>query len=270
VNPTLDILGWQVPAYRSLTVVALAAGFVVFVVTAMRRAAAPRVSVPVAVAAVTAGLIGARLLAAVTASDPFFGDPSKVVAVRFGNMAIFGGLAGAAAGGAAAARLLRTPIGRLADAAAPAVCLGIALLRTGCLLAGCCFGKPTGMPWGITYPYGSPAHEHQMLESPLLLLSGAQPVHPIPIYEIAAMLTLGVLALWMLRRGGRDGAAFAVVVGGYALARLAIHPFRVPEPGSTPGWFDPVMFAAVAVIAAGLWAAAHLSARTTTVSPVAP
>ena len=45
----------------------------------------------------------------------------------------------------------------------------------------------------------------------------------------------------------------AVVLGGYALARFLIEPLRAAEPGGTPPWFDPVMFALVAA-AALTWA----------------
>jgi phosphatidylglycerol:prolipoprotein diacylglycerol transferase len=45
---------------------------------------------------------------------------------------------------------------------APALMLGIAIGRIGCLLNGCCFGSVTDVSWGIVFPAGSPAHAHQV------------------------------------------------------------------------------------------------------------
>ncbi len=254
MNPTLHLGGWEVSAYGAFTVLALVAGCGLFGLVAARRGMGPRVTAATVTAVGLGGLIGARLWAAATAADPFFGSLDEVVELRFGNMAIFGGLLGTALGGLAAARVARVPVTLLADAAAPALGVGILLLRTGCLLAGCCFGKVTGLPWGITYPRGSLAHGYQAAHSPLVLLIGPQPVHPLPIYEMLAGAALAVVALVILKRGRRDGMALAVVVGGYALVRLLIGPLRVPEPGSTPGWFDPAVFALVA-LTAGVWLA---------------
>ena len=251
MSPILHLGGWEAPAYGAFTVLALVAGCGLFGLVAARRGMGLRVAVATVAAVLLGGLVGARLWAAATAADPFFGSPGEVLELRFGNMAIFGGLLGAALSGVAAARVARVPVTRLADAAAPAVGVGIVLLRTGCLLAGCCFGKATGLPWGITYPEGSLAHGYQATQSPVLLLIGPQPVHPLPIYEMLAGAVLALVALVILKRGRRDGTALAVVVGGYALVRLLIGPLRVPEPGSTPGWFDPMVFALVALAAAG-------------------
>jgi phosphatidylglycerol:prolipoprotein diacylglycerol transferase len=45
----------------------------------------------------------------------------------------------------------RLPALTMADVAAPGIALGQAIARLGCLSAGCCYGKPTQMPWGIVF-----------------------------------------------------------------------------------------------------------------------
>jgi len=70
------------------------------------------------------------------------------------------------------------------DAMAPVVPLGLIVYRVGCLLAGCCYGTPTELPWGLSYPESWRHHE-----------VGVR-VHPVPIYEL-----LGAAAsFFMLRR----------------------------------------------------------------------
>jgi phosphatidylglycerol:prolipoprotein diacylglycerol transferase len=253
VHPLLHVAGLELPAYRVLTAAALVSGAGVALLTATRLGIPFRRALGVGTAALAGGLVGGRLFAAVTAADPFWGDAGTVFQLRFGNMAMFGGLLGATATGVWAARALGVAPARFGDAAAPAIGVGIVLLRLGCLLAGCCFGRETALPWGITYPIGSPAHFHQIASdgSVLAVLHGTEPVHPIPVYEMTAGVLLVVGTIWVIRRGVRDGTALAVVAAGYGSVRLVIEPLRAPEAGITPAWFDPVLFAGCALVAIG-------------------
>lgn len=254
MDPILRVAGAELPAYRMFTIAAALAGLGLTTVLAVRRGIRMRSALAVGAVAIAGGLVGGRLFAALTAVEPFWGDAGTAAALRFGDMAIFGGLAGALLAGIATTRLAGISATRFGDAAAPAIGIGIALLRVGCLLAGCCFGRETTLPWGITYPPGSFPHMHQIETSGSIagVLERVGPVHPIPFYEMIAGVLLAALALVILRHRARAGTAFAVTAGGYAFLRLLIEPLRAPEPGGTPPWFDPVMFAAVA-IAALVW-----------------
>ncbi len=53
----------------------------------------------------------------------------------------------------------------------PALTFGHAVGRVGCLLAGCCFGTPTTLPWGI-FLHGEHRHPTQILEILVLSLMG--------------------------------------------------------------------------------------------------
>jgi phosphatidylglycerol:prolipoprotein diacylglycerol transferase len=44
--------------------------------------------------------------------------------------------------------------------------LALAFGRIGCFLNGCCFGKPTSLPWGVRFPYGSFAYRSQIQANP--------------------------------------------------------------------------------------------------------
>ena len=50
---------------------------------------------------------------------------------------------------ASLARLAELPLGVVLDAAAPALLAGQAVGRLGCLLSGCCVGRPTASRWGV-------------------------------------------------------------------------------------------------------------------------
>jgi phosphatidylglycerol:prolipoprotein diacylglycerol transferase len=84
---------------------------------------------------------------------------------------------------------------RTLDLAAPAAAIGYGIGRVGCFLSGDgCYGLPTTLPWGMTFPNG--------IEPTLV------PVHPTPLYELAAGLVIG---WWLWRRGGKPHGTGAIV-----------------------------------------------------------
>jgi phosphatidylglycerol---prolipoprotein diacylglyceryl transferase len=124
-----------------------------------------------------------------------------------------------------------------ADMAGFAVPMGLAFGRMGCLLAGCCFGAPTELPWGLSFPPRSPASEEQakthMLES---VRMWSHPVHPTQIYESAASLGIAAfLLLWLLPRKRYDGQIFVGFLVLYALARFLVEILRRDARGGFLG-----------------------------------
>jgi len=75
-------------------------------------------------------------------------------------------------------RILRIDSSALADAIAPSAGVALALVRGGCFLSGCCFGKETTLPWGGVFPIGSPAHVHQISKSLEMMFESPHPVAP--------------------------------------------------------------------------------------------
>lgn len=107
-------------------------------------------------------------------------------------------------------------IGLLADCLAPSIALALVVMRVGCFLAGCCFGAPTSLPWGIRFPGGSLASDLHAafgwIPSPD---HASLPVHPLELYFLALGLGVGVFCLWLLPRARYSGQV--------ALAYLVLH-----------------------------------------------
>jgi phosphatidylglycerol---prolipoprotein diacylglyceryl transferase len=193
--------------------------------------------------------VGARLLDAATKWGLYLQEPDRLWRMDFEGFSMLGGLLLAGAAGAAACRLLSLPAARTADAVAPGLWLGVAITRLGCYLAGCCFGEVTSAPWGATFPIGSPAHLHQIVQS--LRALPPLPVHPTQLYEMAAALACAGLAAGLLRSRAPDGAAFLASVCAFAAFRLLNHQFRVPGPAlAVPEWFYPALYVSI-MLAAG-------------------
>ena len=115
-----------------------------------------------------------------------------------GGFAWFGGFLAGIGTLLLLARRYRINMLTMLDIASPAVAIGYAVGRLGCLISGDGdYGKPTNLPWGMAFPNGLvPTTE-------TCPLWGAAPdcrVHPTPIYEFIA----GLLIFWYLwRRGAR-------------------------------------------------------------------
>lgn len=101
---------------------------------------------------------------------------------------------------------LGIPVRRTLDALAPSVVAVMAIGRLGCFLAGCCFGPPTALPWGLAFPAGSPAHashaaRHLIVES----APASLPVHPLALYFVLEALALLAVLRWLAPRAQYDG-----------------------------------------------------------------
>ena len=93
------------------------------------------------------------------------------------------------------------------------LCVGIAVGRVGCLLAGMAddtYGKPTGLPWGVDFGDGVARH-------------------PTQAYEIVFLLMLAAFLSWRTRKPHREGALFRIFLAAYLAWRLVID-FLKPQP----------------------------------------
>jgi phosphatidylglycerol:prolipoprotein diacylglycerol transferase len=160
-------------------------------------------------------LAGARLYF-VLVSEPleYLRHPWEILAVWKGGMSLHGGLLGGLLAGFWFTKSRRLPFWRFADTVTPAIMLGQAVGRMACVLNGCSYGKPTSLPWAITFTNPNSAAPHNI------------PLHPTQFYELSTDLALfGVL--WLLRKRMRfDGQLFLVYWMSYGLARLILESFR--------------------------------------------
>ena len=111
-------------------------------------------------------------------------------------------------------RWYRLPIWKIADLFAPSIALGLFFARTGCFMAGCCYGKETSLPWGVTFT------------DPLSLARLSVPLHPTQLYEAAGGLFLFLFLIWMEKRKSYEGQIFWLFLLLYSILRFLIEFFR--------------------------------------------
>jgi phosphatidylglycerol:prolipoprotein diacylglycerol transferase len=191
--PFLHIWHLNVPTFGlMLWLAAVAAAFVMD--RGFRRARIDADAVGMVAVAVVAGIVGAKLWHVIDTPIEFRDDGWRVLWDTAG-FAWFGGLVFGIT--ALVLQGLRARIGglRTLDLAAPAAAIGYGIGRIGCFLSGDgCYGLPTTLPWGMSFPNG--------IEPTFVR------VHPTPLYELAAGLLIGA---WLWWRGGKSRGTGAIV-----------------------------------------------------------
>jgi phosphatidylglycerol:prolipoprotein diacylglycerol transferase len=218
-----ELFHWGLLHIRSYGVM-LAVAFLVGTWIALREARRLSLDedkvVNVILVILVASVLGARALYVMEHIQEFRREWGTVIALWQGGLTLYGGLIGGTVAGLIAARKFGLPMWTLADALTPSVALGTMFGRIGCFLNGCCYGKPTSLPWGVVFPPDSFAG----------LEFGTTPVHPSQLYFAIAGLVL-FLVTWSLRkRLGIPGTLFWTFVILFALIRIPLDMTRVYEP----------------------------------------
>ncbi len=233
----------------------------------------------IAMIALFAGVIGARIFYVVQFRDQFRGRGIlAILNVHEGGLVFYGGFILAFIAECLYAkwptvrRLLglkekkpadgsepRRDISILAllDILGPAMALAHAFGRISCFMQGCCFGKPApqNFPFAVRFPVGSAA----AYRYPSLLTSGSEPVYPVQLFESAGNVLMCIVLLLLLRKRKYAGTIGGIYLILYGVMRFLIEFMRGDHTDSILG-LTPSQFIAVAIAIPG-GIAVYLTAR---------
>ena len=211
------------------------------------RGGRPDLVLDVAIVAVPAGIVGARLYHVVSSPDDYFGpngDLSRIPQTWQGGLGIWGGIAGGVLAGVLLLRHRGLRVAPLADAVAPTLLVAQAIGRLGNWFNQELYGAPTTLPWGLriddahlpagsTYPPGTL-------------------FHPTFLYEALWNLAGAVLLVWIGRRmvarsGVTGGRLMWIYLMVYTAGRVWIEMLRIDEAETILGlrlnvWTSIVIF----------------------------
>ncbi len=172
-------------------------------------------------------LIGSKLLMLFTEPE-YRADPKLLFSLDFlrSGGVFYGGLIGALLAGFFLMRRWRLPWWKTADACAPGIALGNFFGRQGCFSAGCCWGKPTTLPWGVQFTEAG----HEITGVP----TGVH-LHPTQLYESFAMLIVFFFLLWLHKKKKFSGQVILAYVAIYATVRFLIEFVRDDPRGDVLG-----------------------------------
>jgi len=116
--------------------------------------------------ALIAGVIGARVFFVIHYRDQFRGNWGGLFAIWNGGLELLGGVLAAIAVILVYIRHHKLPMRHYLDVLAVGLTVALMFGRIGCFLNGCCYGKPTDLPWAVRFPYGSFAYDSQVKADP--------------------------------------------------------------------------------------------------------
>jgi phosphatidylglycerol:prolipoprotein diacylglycerol transferase len=203
--------------------VLLAAAYLVGLKLAMVRAKARGLDqtrvLDLGIYIIISALIGAKLLLLVTDFSTYTSNPRELLSLARSGGVFYGGLIVAVIVALLYIRRIGLPLWTTCDVFAPGIALGHVIGRLGCLFAGCCFGKPTDLPWAITF---TDPFANANVGTPLNV-----PLHPTQLYEAGAEALILVVLLATESRGRRfPGRTFWLYMLLYAISRYVIEIYR--------------------------------------------
>jgi prolipoprotein diacylglyceryl transferase len=192
----------------------------------------------IALWAVPAGIIGARLYHVITDPELFKGQWYKALYIWEGGLGIWGGIALGVAVGLIVARRRGLPLLPLLDCVAPALALAQAIGRWGNYWNQELFGGPTTLPWGLEIDLANRPAGYEQYST----------FHPTFLYESLWSLALCGFLLWIDKYHRlRPGRLFVLYVAGYTFARFFIERLRIDDANKIFGlrvneWVSALVF----------------------------
>lgn len=174
-----------------------------------------------------AGLIGSKVLMLFV--EPEYRENLWLLLsldfLRSGGV-FYGGLLGAVLAGYLLMKRYQLPWWNTADAFAPGIAIGNFFGRQGCFAAGCCWGEPTTLPWGVKFSELG----HQVTGVPTDTY-----LHPTQLYESFAMLLVFFFLLWLHKRKRFSGQVILAYALLYSIIRFSIEFVRDDPRGDVLG-----------------------------------
>lgn len=180
--------------------------------------------------AVFSAIVGAKLLLIINDLRWYAEHPREIfsLATLQAGGVFYGGLVTAILVSLWYLRRNRMPVLTTCDVFAPGIALGHAIGRMGCFAAGCCWGRPSSLPWAVTFTNPLAA---QLVGTPL-----GVPLHPTQIYEALLEISIFGVLLWVLRQKRSDGQVIGGYMFLYGFARFFLEFLRGdPDRGSVLG-----------------------------------
>jgi phosphatidylglycerol:prolipoprotein diacylglycerol transferase len=234
---------------------------------------------------VIVGFIGARVAFIIVSWEAFLADPMALILSRQGFV-FLGGLLAAIPCVWLVLRRWHVRFWPMADVLAPSLALAHAFGRGGCFFAGCCYGRPTELPWGVKFPrfihwFGEPGdidqlgvtsqgliyddHSNHWLgeiaNSPAFYDQARDvscpitwhdthslPIHPTQLYDVIIQIVLFAVLSWMWHRRRLHGMVFVLYLWLYSISRIVLEFFR----GDPRGFIDATSISTSQVISTGL------------------
>jgi phosphatidylglycerol:prolipoprotein diacylglycerol transferase len=176
MRPVLFVIGGKaIHTYGVALLVSFITLLILSAISAKEEGFEPSIVVDAFLWAFIGALIGGRLWFVFENFNTFFSKPVEILKWWRGGFSSLGGIFGMLAVFFIYLRKRNKSFISFLDLISPYLALGFTIQKFfGCFMAGCCYGKPTGLPWGVRFT-------HPLSLVPVKYLS--VPLHPVQIYD---------------------------------------------------------------------------------------
>jgi phosphatidylglycerol:prolipoprotein diacylglycerol transferase len=228
MHPVVFEIAWfSVYSFGLMLAVSFLLGIYVSSYRAKALGVDPQAILDLSVYVIISGVVGSRLLY-VAFHIHEYRNFVDVFALWQGGATLYGGFLLAVLAGYIFSRKRNLGFLLLGDVISPALALGIMLTRVGCFLSGCCFGKQTARPWGVTFPPDSPAGAYER-DLAAVKSAGTVALHPSQLYDSFLALVTFVLLIALRKKLSKRGATFGLMLLCYGSFRFVVDFFRYYE-----------------------------------------
>ena len=232
--------GWDLtlPTYGTLLALAFLAALWVAIRQGRRAGVESGIITDLWIASLLSGVVGAKLLLYLLDLNYYIANPAAIIATLRSAGVFYGGLIAAIIVCLIIVRRRGLNGWVIGDVLAPAIILGQTVGRWGCFAAGCCYGKPTSLPWAVTF---TDPKAREVTGVPLNVA-----LHPVQLYMSFADLALFFILLGVAARRKFSGQVILLYLILYSILRGCLEYFRDDPRGSylgvsTSQWLSLVM-----------------------------
>lgn len=175
------------------------------------------------------GILGAKALFLIVSWKELMGNLQDITGCLRGGLVWYGGVIAVVPFAYYYCRRHKKDFAKIADTIVSPSLVGLGIGRWGCLMAGCCYGRETQLPWAIVYK----------AEQTVLQLFGENgvitwvtekishptyphSVHPAPVYESIGDFIIALICYEIFRRSKRSGITALIAFILYAIFRFLL------------------------------------------------
>lgn len=225
MKPVLfTLFGIPFYSYGIMTAIGFTAGLIYALLEAKRNRIKYELILDISFWFIIASIAGARILFIIVEWDYYRVRPLDILKIWEGGLVFYGGIILATITGIIYLKVKKQPVLLVADIFAPALPLGETFGRWGCFLAGCCYGKPTSLPWGVVFP--------NLVGKPWVVSNSiGLHLHPTQLYSSASAFLIFLVTQFLKKKKPYDGFLMLITFLLYAVERFIIEFFRGDERG---------------------------------------
>lgn len=232
VGSSFSIFGFEIAYYGLIIAIAMVSGILIALYEAKKTGQDPGIYVDFALYMIIASIVGARLYYVILEWDSYQGDILKILNIRNGGLAIYGGIIAAVITCVIFAKVRKVSFWKMADTGSLGLVAGQMIGRWGNFFNREAFGDYTDGMFAMQIKLDEVRGVvTDKIMNNLVDVNGVSyiQVHPTFLYESLWNLGLLILLLIFKKYKKFDGEVFLWYVWGYALGRVWIEGLRTDQ-----------------------------------------